>query len=177
MEFKMKVIQNFLDEEVFKQIQNTVLGNHKDPEKLAWFFNKFVAYRKDYNLEKIGNSYFTHTLYELDYDDYSLYLSNHYGHILKPLLQKLNVNSLIRAKINLYPRTKEIVHHKPHIDFKYPHKGFILSLNTCDGYTEFEDKKIPSIENQALFFDSSKYHNSTTCTNDYARYNININYL
>ena len=39
----MKVIQNFLDEEVFKQIQNTVLGNHKDPEKLAWFFNKFVA--------------------------------------------------------------------------------------------------------------------------------------
>ena len=92
MEFKMKVIQNFLDEEVFKQIQNTVLGNHKDPEKLAWFFNKFVAYRKDYNLEKIGNSYFTHTLYELDYDDYSLYLSNYYGYILKPLLQKLNVN-------------------------------------------------------------------------------------
>tara|TARA_B100000900_G_C20321838_1_gene610504 strand:+ start:175 stop:702 length:528 start_codon:yes stop_codon:yes gene_type:complete len=172
-----KVINNFLDEEVFKQIQNTVLGNNDDPEKMSWFFNKFVAYRKDYLSEEIGNSYFTHTLYEFDYDDMSLYLSNYYGHILKPILQKLDIKSLIRAKINLYPRTKKLLHHGSHKDFKFPHKGFLLSLNTCDGFTEFEDKKIPSIENQALFFDSGESHNSTTCTNDYARYNININYF
>jgi hypothetical protein len=64
-----------------------------------------------------------------------------------------------------------------HVDQNFKHKGIILYVNNNDGYTKLIDgTKIESIENRALFFDSSKKHCSTTCTNAESRINININY-
>jgi hypothetical protein len=52
-----------------------------------------------------------------------------------------------------------------------------LSLNDCNGYTVIGDKKIESKANRALFFDPSVEHNSTNCTDEKARFNINFNYF
>jgi hypothetical protein len=83
----------------------------------------------------------------------------------------------MRIKLNLYPRTDILLHHYPHKDEDFKHKALILSLNTCDGGTRIGKKFIPSIENQAFFFDASILHNSTTCTNQQARMNLNVNYF
>jgi len=65
-----------------------------------------------------------------------------------------------------------------HQDYEWEHKGALLSLNTCDGYTRFETgEKIDSVANRIIFFDPSIRHTSTNTTNDKRRININFNYF
>ena len=51
-------------------------------------------------------------------------------------------------------------------------------MNTCDGYTSFENGGIvESVENRIVIFDSNKRHTGTSLTNDSRRIVININYF
>ena len=94
------------------------------------------------------------------------------------ILDKLEVKSLIRMKINLYPSTNIRETHPQHYDYSYKHKGCIFSLNTCDGATILEDgTEIKSVANRALLFNPQKLHSSTSTTNVKARLNVNINYF
>ncbi len=163
-----KIIKNFLDKETFTFIQQKTMGRGLNRCDMAYFFNSTVAYDD----EKTNQCYFTHSLYEYDQPQ-----SGFFESILVPLAKRLDLKSLIRAKVNLYPKTEKVVEHDSHTDLSFPHLGCVYSINTNDGYTRLGDIKIPSIENQALIFDSSKPHNSTTCTNALARFNININYF
>jgi hypothetical protein len=98
--------------------------------------------------------------------------------LFSPIIKKLNAKSLIRVKINCYPCTEVIKENESHKDYEYDHKGFIYYFNTCDGYTKLNDgTKIDSVANRALFFNPSIPHQSTTCTNAKARFNMNINYF
>ena len=106
--------------------------------------------------------------YEFVYDKLIKYLD------IKEGLKK----NLHRSKVNCYPRTSRIITHKFHRDFPFSHKGAILSLNTCNGYTILNDgTKVDSVANRCLIFDSSLPHASTTCTNDSVRINVNVNFL
>ena len=68
--------------------------------------------------------------------------------------------------------------HGQHRDYPIPHKGAIIYLNTCDGFTRLEDgTKVESVQNRILLFDASTLHNSTNTTNAKGRFNININYF
>ena len=93
----------------------------------------------------------------------------------------LNIFSLLRIKINCYPKTEKIIIHGKHKDFSGFNgsiKAVLFSLNTCNGSTILEDgKEIKSVANRALFFDCMKPHSSTSCTDKEARFNININYF
>ena len=94
-----------------------------------------------------------------------------------PVLKKLDARKLIRVKANLYPNTEELHEHEFHTDFEFPHMGAILYINTCNGYTKFEDgTKIASIANRVVLFDASVPHCSTTTTDQTARFNINFNW-
>ena len=54
----------------------------------------------------------------------------------------------------------------------------IFFVNSNDGFTILDDDTmIESVENRILFFDSSKLHNSTNCTNEKVRVNINFNFI
>ena len=109
--------------------------------------------------------------------DNNLPCSKHFEKLLE-LLDALEVNALIRAKANLYPNTQKLIEHEVHNDYEFSHRGAILYLNTCDGYTKLEDgTKVDSIANRVLIFDASTKHCSTTTTNAKARFNINLNYF
>jgi hypothetical protein len=162
---KYKIIDNFLPKEDFKQINDLLTGPN-----FPWYYNKNVTFGpKD---KKDKNYYFNHRFYE------DVVLSNLYDFINEKLLSKIDIFSLKRVKANFHPRTEKVWFNKKHIDYKQSHKGCIYYINTCDGFTVLEDgKKIESIENRALFFDPSKQHNSSTCSNAKGRINININYI
>ena len=84
---------------------------------------------------------------------------------------------IIRMKVNCFPATSQVYEHLTHTDYDYPHKGALLCLNTCNGYTKMEDgTKIESVANRMIFFDTSKPHSSTTCSDQPKRCNIVINY-
>ena len=103
--------------------------------------------------------------------------SNRYDNVL-PFLEKLEIKALIRVVANLYVKTDKIETHPFHIDYEFPHKGALLSLNTCNGGTILKNnKKIKSVENTVIFFDPSKPHASTSATDVKGRFNILVNYF
>ena len=158
-----KIVDNFLSTKNFNFLQKLIM----EDQKIPYFYNDSP------NKLRLGNGiYFSHMVFELTSR------SSLFDDICKNLIEKIpDLFALRRIKINLYPSTENLVVHNSHIDYKVSHKGLLLCLNTCDGYTMLEDgKKINSIENRALFFDPSKLHSSTNCTNKKARFNININY-
>jgi len=165
----MKLVDNLLPEEDFKSLQEIVLGN-----EIPYYFQNSVLELKDCkDKSNVNQFYFTHTLFENNRP-----ASLFFDIFNEKLFKKLYKFAIYRAKINCYPRTDTIVHHDKHTDHVMSHKGLVLSFNTCDGCTVLEDgTMIESVANRGLFFDSSKEHNSTTCTNAKARFNININYI
>ncbi len=159
------VIDNFLNKKDFKKIQE-----HMMSQKFPWYYTPNITFVDEPKTDKY---YFTHLFY---YNDRPLSSSID---MLQPLFKKMNIISLYRVKGNFYPNVGKHSENKPHIDFSFKHKGAIFYINTNNGYTLLNKgkTKIESIENRILFFDSTKTHSSTHCTNDHARINININYF
>ena len=160
-----KVIDNFLTEEKFLKVKNSILNS-----EFSWNLTPWVSNLQE-NLKITSSYYFTHLFYSGLYVDQNC-------HIFIDILNQLEVKSLIRIKANLYPSTDNIEYQSEHIDYDYPHKGAIFYLNTNDGFTTLEDgTKVESIQNRLLLFDPSKPHNSTTCTDDKCRVNVNFNFF
>tara|TARA_B100001079_G_C16375811_1_gene499635 strand:+ start:583 stop:1089 length:507 start_codon:yes stop_codon:yes gene_type:complete len=162
-------LDNFLSEEEFKRLIDIY-------PKLPLNFNGYVADSND-PLNEEWNWYATHTLYK-DGKKCSEYSQEVYD-IFFPHFEEIGIDgNLSRMKLNCYPRTEVMREHKSHIDYDKSHQAAIFSLNTCDGFTRLPDgSKGDSISNRIIFFNASQYHNSSTTTNSYARYNINFNFL
>jgi len=161
-----QVIDDVLHTTDFLEIKSQIMNIN-----FPLFFSNYVVGDKDENLEHF---YFTHLIYE----NHRLNSSQEYWRILTPLLKFIKAKAIIRIKVNAYPNVNKFLIHNPHADYSFEHKGALYSLNNCNGYTILEDgTKIESKENRLLLFDSSKNHQSTTCTDQKMRYNININYL
>ena len=161
----MKIIDSFLPEDYFKSIVDGVVWN----TGFTWNLQNIVATDD----ENESDWYATHIIYRDNAPQ------SEYWEGLGRLVYSLpDFKSLIRVKINFYPRTETMIEHTRHVDYPYEHKGVLLSLNTCNGFTKLEDNsKIESVENRLLIFDPSKPHNSSTTTDTNGRFNININYL
>ena len=161
---KLKIIQNYLTPIKFKQLKDTLLSPY-----FPWFYQESVA---NVHIEKHTFG-FTHMFY------FEKKIQSQQFEILKPLLSTLKIKTLIRAKANFYPNQGIQCTHPPHIDFSYKHTGCLLSLNTTNGYTQFQDTGVKVIgkENQAMFFNPSVLHFSTTPTDVKRRVNIQVNYI
>jgi len=161
----MKTEQDFLMKEIFNNIKNNIIHDN--------FFPWFLKEKLNENQENSAlDSYFTH----------SFYLNNNINsdkfNLIKPLIDKLKAKALLRVVANFYYRTDKIVEHPMHCDYQFPHKGALLSLNTCDGFTILEDgTRVPSVENQLLHLATDKPHASTSTTNAKGRFNIIVNYF
>jgi hypothetical protein len=163
-----KVIDDFLDKEDFIFIHKMIMN-----EPFPWFY--MDSYRETgLDKDKTNNfSYYLHMLYDNDVPT-----SPHFEPIMKCILKKLDIKSLIRIKLNSYIRDDKLIEHDMHTDYNYINNGAVFSINTCDGYTKFEDgTKIESVANRIVFFDASKLHGSTNTTNKTRRVNINFNYF
>ena len=159
---KYQIIDNFLDKENFIKIKNLMLDSY-----FPWYFNQNVSL-----VNSKDGFYFTHFFYK----DYTVFSQKTI--LLEPLILKIKPKSIIRIKGNFYPQTHKIIEHGKHIDDTFEHKGFIFYVNNNNGFTKLKDGTIiESIENRGLFFDPSIEHNSSTCTDQFGRININFNYF
>ena len=169
----MKYVDNYLDKQLLQRIKNDIC----DQQTTSWFCIKDVSGRA---IEK--DCYFTHMLFETYMNEDNLLYepeepcSPKYW-IADVLKEAIGAEHLIRVKANLYPRTDNLVSHTPHKDYAFEHKAALLSLNTCDGHTNVDGTEVASVKNRMLFFDPQVMHNSTNCTDQQFRINININYV
>ena len=163
-----KIVDDALPKEYFDKLVEAIVWN----EKFKWNMNANVAGPE--GNPDLRNWHFC----SLGYWE-NIPIEQELFAMVHPLLYKLpEFNSLVRIKANFFPNTSELFVHNMHKDYPYRHKGALLSLNTCDGYTLLDDgTKVDSIANRILYFDPSIPHASTTTTNAKGRFNININYL
>jgi len=158
----IEVIDNFLPEDNFKELEKTIMT----PVSFPWFYVPTIS-----DKDNLKESYFIHYFYES-----VEHPSSQYFPLIKKLLFKLGCRALLRAKANLYLSTPKIYEHEIHFDFVDESKACILFINTNNGYTRIGNKKILSVANRAVLFPSKLYHRSTSCSDQQTRVNISINY-
>jgi hypothetical protein len=167
----IKIIDNFLDYNIFNDLKKVIISDN-----FPWFVQQKITGEE--NESKNNSNYFLcHKIYGNNVPNSDLY------NMIKTLLidkisETEDIKSLLRIKINHYPNNSILCEHELHKDFSFKHTAMLFSINTCDGYTYFENgEKIESKENRLLIFDGSVKHGSTNCTNSKYRININANWL
>jgi len=159
-----EVIDNYLPQEEFEKIRNVMMS-----ADFPWYYNPAVTFLGEHVDRTM---YFTHNFCK------NSLVTSSFFELLFPLTSKLNAKALIKIKGNMYPNIGKTMENLRHVDYDFEHKSAIYYLNTNNGPTVLEDgTKIDAVENRILFFDASKEHNSTHCTDEKVRVNININYF
>ena len=162
----MRIIPNFLEKNKFLQLQKIVFSS----DMPFYYNNKIVGNEKE---TEQNDFMFTHGFY-----DDNKQQSDYFNLVVMPLLGRLNLNFLIRAKLNCYTKKNKLIYSKLHTDFLIPHSVALFSFNTCNGFTYFEDSKdeVKSIENQMIIYDGNRKHCSVAQTDTNLRINLNINF-
>lgn len=154
------IIDNFLEKSHLEEIQRVYLS-----DTMPWCMG--IVHENDKS-----NTYFVHHIHT------GHTIVSNYSNPIIPLIEKINPRALMRVKANLYVRTDNLITHAPHIDYSHEHKAAIFYVNTNDGFTILNDgTKIESVANRLLMFEAHKQHQSTNCTDERARVNINFNYF
>ena len=95
-----------------------------------------------------------------------------------PFINRLRPAAILRIKANLQPKNIEVYEDPLHVDLnKVSCTTSIFYVNTCNGYTYFEDgSKVESVANRLVTFPSQTKHAGTTCSDQVSRVVINFNY-
>jgi hypothetical protein len=162
-----EIIDNALSIENFNTIKRIV-----EDENLNWFYIKTVAHCTESDANHGG--YLVHNLYKNNY-----VVSNNYEDVFNAIVDSLpKYRTLIRMRFIMYPRSLNILEHDSHRDYEFENNGFLLYINTNDGFTRLKDgTKVNSVENRALLHEASEEHNSSTCTDAPFRICLVLNYL
>lgn len=164
----IEVIDNFLNDSSFKKTKEYFFG-----DELPWYYYPF----KTDNLESNSNLLYESQMVHLFYNNM---IPSNFFSIVSPILESLNIASLIKVKANLTPCWNNIVNFSPHLDNHYVgSKTAVFYLNTNNGYTQFTDTedRVDSIENRILIFPSHLSHFGTTHTDTKSRIVVNINFF
>ena len=160
----MKVIDNYLNEDLCDDIVSRTIKNQRFP----LYLNHTIS-----TPTSNDGIFLTHNFLDNG-------VESDWFHVVKPLLKRVQRDQdlmLIRIKLNLYPKTFFVKKHPWHTDYPFQHKGLIYYLNTNNGRTDFRNLgKVKSVKNRAVFHDPSEPHRSTTCSDSLFRSNIVINY-
>ena len=155
----MKIIDDFLSEDEYHNLRSFIQDS-----RFPWTYGKTISESKFCQL--------THCFYQ--YDEPTTFFQN-----VEFFRERLDMASLVRIKANLNPVTETLQIHDDawHNDFDDMTTA-IYYLNTNNGFTKFENgDKVDSVANRIVIFDSNLKHTGTSCTDDYARVLLNINYF
>lgn len=161
----IKIIDNLLPYEQWQALQNYYLSS-----ECTWAYSDVMV-----SLNEINSHFqFVHGI-KGDY----LYDTERLNRI-HPVITKLNVDFLLRVKVNLTTRTHEPFQSDFHRDTDQNNLTAIYYLNTCNGKTRFQNpdiEDVDSVGNRVVIFNSKQKHCTVTATDVKARVVANINYL
>ena len=166
----MKVIDDFLYEQDFKDLEDYILG-----PAVHWKYNPFKVKQS----EDTDSFQFVHVVFEPTRFPVSIERSMvACDPIFATLTKRHQFDIMHRVKINLTPRTVEHNYTAWHTDTKQHNKTAIFYVNTNNGFTRFKDgTKVMSKANRMVIFDAQTEHSGVTCTDEKVRVVININYF
>ena len=174
---EIQVIDNFLDDSDFEKIRYHIAD---DPD-MVWSYRCEILPEDLIECDPFENHMYAFTFCN------NGTVSTNFS-IIHPLLQKLDCNSLVRAKANsTWARSNNIKigwHTDNPIDIcvDYKIKTAIYYLNTNDGSTIIqkssgEEVTVNCVENRVVIFNSWLKHTGVTCTDTKRKLLINLNYV
>ena len=185
---QITVIDNFLSTYDFTLLQKLLFS-----EEITWEFGSKVDTKDGSSKNDLANYQFVHIfLAPLDI----LKVSPH-ADKLNIFMEKLGIESILRIKANLEGWKPKPYYSTFHVDNGVPEDTClartannvfedrlvsnmttgIYYLNTCNGYTEFEDGTIVnSVANRFVSFPGNTLHRGVSQTDTKARIVINFNY-
>jgi len=178
----ISIQDNFLVEKEFVALRDIFITLDPLSPKhttVSWGYSPLVVNAIDEEPSTSPGQFF-HMVYNSNAPSSNIYESHFF-----PILEALNVHTLIRIKVNLNPRLTESFYSNFHTDendtrkrAKEPYTTSIFYINTNNGYTEFEDgTKIESVANRMVSFPSNIRHRGVTQTDEQTRIAINFNYF
>jgi hypothetical protein len=165
-----KIIDNFLDDETFKEFQKQIFDTNNTP----WFYRSDILYKLE---DKNDTGYFSLCFFNNFKQDYVLL-----DQYLYKIYQKLNCKAIIQSRANLFLKKQNKTKLFFHKDYDYKNSyTAVFYLNTNNGGTvlNIENKqiKINSVENRILIFNTDTMHAADIQTDEKIRIIININYF
>ena len=157
----MNIYKNFIDQNYSNKIYKTLLDNN-----FPWYYfpHQVVTSKKD-------SSFMGHT-FVLDGEKNSNEIF-----LIEPILYKLKAKKVLNVRANLcFKKPSYCSWHVDKFTDDLKHQTAIYYVNTNNGYTEFENKKIKCIQNQIVIFDADKKHRAKIQTDKDVRVVINFNY-
>jgi hypothetical protein len=179
----MKIIDNFLSEEDFKNLETTITKGDFQWRKSVILSGGRFKPNKIFNIQFVHRFANIHTE-SVDgvLEKVELVKSPHFD-IIEPILDKIDYSSIIRIKANLNVAMLKPEPSGFHIDAGdgnnvRPGYTGIYYVNTCNGYTLFRDgTKVDSVANRMLIFDNQLQHTGVPCNDNRHRIVINFNWL
>jgi len=157
-----KIIDNFINEGDLAVLKSILESN-----SFPWYFQKTSVKGSSNKLD----CHFGHNFYLNDN------VSSDHIKWLNPIIEKLKVNSLIRVKANLTMKSDKQLNTTPHLDQMFDCKVALYYLDTNNGPTTINNKKVDSVQNRIVIFNSDVKHYSTTCSDKQTRITLNFNYV
>jgi hypothetical protein len=97
--------------------------------------------------------------------------------LIDSIIKKLKIKKLLNVRANLCLRgNTKCAWHTDKFTDNLKHKTAIYYVNSNNGYTEFENKKIKCEKNKIIVFDANKKHRAVGQTDTDTRMVINLNY-
>ena len=194
---------NFLSDVQFRKVQEKIIGDEHgmsykwDPvENFSWILSPIVRDYSEETQSKYKKLAGSGNTFKVDHSNTNLnnlqlvhvFYDNHAPlgssfEILYPILEELQPAALIRIKANLVMCRDSIIESNMHTDIIQGStddymKTSIFYLNTCNGYTKFENgDEVESVANRLVTFPQHFRHCGTTCTDRPFRSVINFNYV
>lgn len=168
----IKILDNFLDEHSFNTIKDLLMGTNF---VFPWYYMDSVVISSPEEKSDPDTYQFSHMFFDISQGG----VSSPFFNTLQPLLDKLEVKTILRVKSNLLTKNENPKYFKYHVDVTYPTtKTAIYYINTNNGSTIFETGlEVQSIANRAVIFDSNIMHTGKCCSDESVRVLINFNYF
>ena len=166
----IEIIDNFLPDNEFANLRDTLTDS-----RFMWGMGEAVKPETS-NVPHIYNWQMYHMFY------YTPSVINFETMpVIDPILSKLNIGVLIKAKANVNFVTDKLIEHGMHVDVKELANictTAVYYVNTNNGYSIFEDgTKVESVANRLVRFPANMMHTGTSCTDSPNRIVINFNYI
>jgi len=173
----INIQDNFLEEKEFNAIRDIVTA-----VDFPWYFKETTVPASHFDISEeieTTSGLFSHTIYTR-----SLPRSD-YFHSMYSLLDRINVEVLLRIKLNLQHRLTKPGFCTFHSDTATFEENIaaqwttsLFYINTNNGYTEVEGgQRIESVANRLASWPSNIKHRGVTQTDEQTRIVINLNYL
>ena len=176
----IRLTDDFLTKAEYKVLFDTLFF-----QEFPWHYNEYKVNVKNGETEAIENFQFVHPFFRAE-NHYGglIHKKSEYFNLILPILSRIEYIGLYRIKANMQPLFKEPYISDYHTDYSDEHGACdhmttgIYYLNTCNGYTEFEDgSKVGCRANRYIQFPSNLKHRGVSQTDMRIKSVININFF